>query len=206
MILAAALGAAVMGAAAPLVALWAKRLPPVTLAQLRQLAPRLSADRARQLLPGLNQAARDADLRTVRRRAAFMAQVLVESDGLTALEEYASGEAYEGRANLGNTQPGDGVRFKGRGWMQATGRANYTAAAAALGLPLVARPELLATVTGGWRFASYYWRTRKLNRWADLGTLEGFRAITYRINGGQNGAATREAEWARALAILGATQ
>lgn len=205
MIAAAVGAAAVVAVAAPVVALRAKRLAPVTLAQLRQLAPRLGEARARQLLPGLHRAMSEADLRTVRRRAAFLAQVLVESDGLTAREEYASGEAYEGRENLGNTQPGDGRRFKGRGWIQLTGRANYREAGKALGLALEARPELAATDTGGWRVAAWYWRSRSLNQWADSGTLEDFRRVTYRINGGQNGATKREAEWRRALSILGGT-
>src|SRR4030095_6570556 len=72
------------------------------------------------------------------------AQVAHESDGLCTTEEYASGAAYEGRRDLGNTQPGDGRRFKGRGLIQLTGRANYHALGGKLGVDLENNPEMAA--------------------------------------------------------------
>src|SRR4051812_20373580 len=76
------------------------------------------------------------------REAHFLAQAAEESDGFHTLQEYASGKAYEGRKDLGNVKPGDGVRYKGRGIFQLTGRVNYAAYGKRLGLDLIGRPEL----------------------------------------------------------------
>lgn len=81
--------------------------------------------RYEQLLPAFNKALIDIGATNVRRAAMFIGQLALESGGLRWMEEIASGSAYEGRADLGNTQPGDGVRFKGRGPIQVTGRHNY---------------------------------------------------------------------------------
>ena len=126
--------------------------------------------------------------------AAFLAQVLHESVLLRYFEEIASGAAYEGRTDLGNTHPGDGKRFKGRGPIQLTGRANYRAAGKALGLPLETQPTLAASHTVGWRIAGWYWKTRGLDAYCN-GTQAGFDTITKRINGGFNGKASRDALW-----------
>ena len=67
----------------------------------------------------------------------FTGQLAHESDQFCAMEEYASGAEYEGRDDLGNTEDGDGRRYKGRGPIQLTGRANYAAAGRDLGLDLV---------------------------------------------------------------------
>lgn len=118
------------------------------------------------------------------RETHFLAQIAHESGGFRYVRELASGEAYEGRDDLGNTEPGDGVRFKGRGLIQITGRANYADCGAALGLDLLAAPELLEEPVNAARSAGWYWESRGLNELADRGDA---RAITRRINGGLNG-------------------
>ncbi len=137
------------------------------------------------------------------RKSAFLAQLAHESGQLIYMEELASGQAYEGRLDLGNTQPGDGKRFKGRGPIQLTGRANYRAAGQALGLNLEAQPEMVKTPAVGFRTSVWFWSVNELNDLADAGTLDSFRKITKKINGGTNGQADRENYWAKAKNALG---
>lgn len=120
------------------------------------------------------------------RIAAFLSQVMHESGSFRYLREIASGKAYEGRIDLGNVYPGDGVRYKGRGYIQITGRSNYMAVSKAFfgDNTLIDNPELLATPQYGMRSAFWYWDTRKLNVYADKQWIE---TITRRINGGLNG-------------------
>lgn len=119
----------------------------------------------------------------------FMAQLGHESGSFRYMEEIASGAAYEGRADLGNTQPGDGVRYKGRGPIQVTGRANYRKFGRAIGIDIERHPEIAALPSVGLHLALEYWRDRKLNVLADADDVEG---ITRRINGGLNGIADRK--------------
>lgn len=187
-------------AAAAAVAYVVVRRRGVTAAQLREIMPRLAADKAAEYLPHLNRAMREAGISTATRRAAFLAQLALESGELRWWQEFATGEAYEGRANLGNTQPGDGPRYKGRGPIQLTGRANYRAAGKALGMDLEAYPHRVLEPEVGFRVAGWYWRSRKLNTYADSGD---FRELTRRINGGYNGLPEREAYHRTARAVLG---
>ncbi|WP_233261420.1 peptidoglycan-binding protein [Vitiosangium sp. GDMCC 1.1324] len=166
---------------------------------LREIMPRLSAARADECLPYLDAAMVEADITTPQRQAAFLAQLAFESGELRYFEELSSGEQYEGREDLGNTEPGDGRRFKGRGPIQLTGRANYRAAGQALGIDLEANPLRAGDVDVGFRVAAWFWTSRGLNALADVGD---FREITRRINGGFNGLDKREAYHRRALDIL----
>jgi len=173
----------------------------VSLQQLRSIMPNLSDARAQQMLPHLNAAMQEAGINTPRRQAAFLAQLAHESGEFRYMEEIASGAAYEGRTDLGNTQPGDGMRFKGRGPIQLTGRSNYRAAGQALGIDLENNPTRAAEPDVGFRTAAWFWNSRNLNTYADAGN---FDAITYRVNGGYNGKASRDAYYNRALQVLGA--
>lgn len=172
----------------------------LTLEQLRTLMPRLPLARARRLLPHLNAACAEFGIDTPARLAAFLAQIAHESGDLRHWEELASGLAYEGRRDLGNTRPGDGPRYRGRGPIQLTGRANYRRYGRLLGLDLEGRPELAALPEVGFRVAGLYWKSHGLNALADRGDLRG---ITRRINGGYNGWLSRLARYRRALRVLG---
>lgn len=173
--------------------------PLLTVEQLRRIMPSLPREKAEEYLPHLVKAMREADITTPQRMAFFLAQWAHESYEFRFFEEIASGAAYEGRKDLGNTQPGDGRRFKGRGPPQLTGRANYRAAGKALGLDLEGNPEMVATPEVGFRVAGWYWTSRNLNRWADAGD---FVKVTRLVNGGLNGLAHREKYLRRAREVL----
>lgn len=138
-------------------------------------------------------------LDTELRLAHFMAQVAHESGGFRYMEEIASGKAYEGRADLGNMQPGDGVRYKGRGPIQLTGRANYRIYGRALGFDFETHPDMVAIPSVGLLVACRYWREHGLNELADADDVG---TITRRINGGTNGLAERKALLVKAKGLL----
>ena len=119
-------------------------------------------------------------------RSHFLAQCAHESGEFKWREEFASGSAYEGRKDLGNTQPGDGIKFKGRGFVQITGRANYKQFSKYCGEDLTLNPKNLATKYAA-DTATWFWQTRNLNKYAVDDSLASIKAITRRINGGFNG-------------------
>lgn len=133
------------------------------------------------------------------REAAFLAQIIHESGSFKYTKEIASGKAYEGRKDLGNVNAGDGVRFKGRGLIQITGRANYQDITECFGVEFVDNPELLEQPEWAARSACWWWNDRGLNRLADAGK---FIEITKRINGGTNGLKDRQEYYNRAMEVL----
>jgi putative chitinase len=167
---------------------------------LRAIMPHASVPNSEKYAGPLAAACAENGIDTPARVAAFLAQIAHESGSLKFLRELATGDAYEGRKDLGNTQPGDGRRFKGRGLIQITGRANYQAVGTALGLDLIHDPAQLEQPGPACRSAGWFWQTRKLNPLADAGA---FAKITRRINGGLNGYDDRLAYYERAKAALG---
>jgi putative chitinase len=139
------------------------------------------------------------EINTTNRQAHFIAQCAHECDHFKTTQEYATGAAYNGRKDLGNTQPGDGPRFKGRGLIQLTGRANYTSAALALGKPFVTEPELVERFPAAADVSAWFWDTHKLNRHADADDV---RQVTRIINGGYNGLDSRIAYLAKTKRAL----
>lgn len=148
------------------------------------------------------------EINTPARQAAFLAQVGHESGRLVYVKELwgptDAQKRYEGRKDLGNTQPGDGFKYRGRGLIQITGRANYSTAADALNEPLVEFPEILEQPDIAALSAAWFWSSRGLNAFADVRTVQSFETITRRINGGLNGYADRLLLWGSAKTALGA--
>lgn len=175
----------------------------ITARILFAVLPTLRADQAAAYLPHLIVAAARYNINTPAREAAFLGQLAHESGGLRYWEEIASGAAYEGRIDLGNTQPGDGRRFKGRGPIQITGRANYRKAGEELEIDLIAHPEQAASVPTGFLLAAWFWADKRLNQLADEDSEDAYRRITRRINGGYNGWQDRLIYWRRARLALG---
>ncbi|MDO8778115.1 MAG: glycoside hydrolase family 19 protein [Burkholderiaceae bacterium] len=160
-------------------------------------------DRATEYLPYIEAAMAEFGIDNPARQAAFLAQIGHESGGLHwATEIWGPTSAqlrYEGRKDLGNVQAGDGYKFKGRGLIQTTGRANYAATGDALGIDLMHHPEQLAEPELAARSAAWFWQSHGLNALADTGD---FTRITLRINGGTNGMADRLALYAAAKEVL----
>lgn len=171
-------------------------------------------------LPALNAAMIEFGINTPARQASFLAQLAHESGQLVYVRELwgptPSQLRYERDAtaawpprartdrnqlpfDLGNSQAGDGSRYRGRGLIQITGRTNYAACGKALGLDLLAQPALLEQTVNACRSAGWFWQSRGLNALADAGDQV---AVTRRINGGTNGLAERLAYFKTAQRML----
>jgi putative chitinase len=154
-------------------------------------------------VPVLNTAMQRYQIVGRKRVGAFIAQLGHESGQLRYVREIwgptPAQAKYEGRADLGNTQSGDGSKYRGRGLIQITGRANYAACGEALGLDLITQPELLELPQYAAMSAAWFWKQNGLN---DLADRDQFNTITRRINGGLNGLQDRLEIWSRARAVL----
>lgn len=162
--------------------------------------------RARFWLKPITDAMTEFAINTPARQAAFLAQIGHESGGLRYSKEIwgptPAQLRYEGRADLGNTTPGDGSKYRGRGFIQITGRNNYTEAGKALRLDLVNHPEILEEPDMCALSAAWWWSAHGLNEMADDTSLASFTQITRRINGGLNGLADRVDLWLTAKRVL----
>ena len=167
--------------------------------QLQWIYKEADPKRCDRFLQPLNDTMNEFEINTPQRIRMFLAQIGHESGQLRYVRELASGAAYEGRKDLGNTSPGDGVRYKGRGLIQITGKANYALLSLGLGLPLLEKPEMLEEDENAARSAGWFWNKKNLNALADQGM---FQDITKRINGGLNGYADRYKLYQRAFEIV----
>lgn len=169
--------------------------------KLSLVMPRALNDRITLYYDPLVASMKKRSITTSRRMAHFIAQIGHETASLRYAEEIADGSAYEGRLDLGNTQPGDGRRFKGRGLIQLTGRANYTEYSRDTGIDYVSKPHLVASDPFvAVDVACWYWHKRKINALADRDDV---KAVTKAINGGYNGLDDRVEYLGRAKAVLG---
>jgi len=122
-------------------------------------------------------------------KAAYLAQLAHESTGFMNGEEIGVEsyfDRYENRADLGNTNPGDGRKYRGRGFIQLTGRSNYALASSELNIDLINNPELAAFPSVAGKIAAWYWRKKNLNAFSD-GSFYSFSKQTQIINGRLNG-------------------
>ena len=165
-------------------------------------------DRAVKYAAFITATMEEFEIDTPTRQAAYLAQIAHESGGFRWMKEmWGPTDAQlryeppgELASKLGNTQPGDGKRYMGRGPIQITGRFNYKAMGAKLGMDLERFPELLDEPQAACRSSGAFWDGKGLNAYADSGDFIG---LTRRINGGTNGLAERQALWAKAKTELG---
>lgn len=170
--------------------------------------PGASLDRAELYVAAVNKCLYTFRLDTPVRMAAFLAQVGHESASLRYTSELASGHAYTGRADLGNTDSkaialaraggeDTGPFYKGHGLIQITGYTNHLAYSRWMygDARCAHKPLLLTEVPDAVLSAGWFWNSRKLSELADLNTDDAFRIITRRINGGTNGMADRKTRW-----------
>jgi putative chitinase len=177
---------------------------------IRKVAPNFSghmAERQAEIISAISgqfaEILNSYEINTPLRIAHFMGQVTHECAGFRTTEEFASGDDYEGRADLGNTQTGDGRRYKGRGLLQLTGRANYRRIGALLHLDLENQPLLAGDPLVSLRIACEYWKSRNINAAADQDDLV---KVTKLVNGGTRGLEERRGFLQKAKAALAEMQ
>jgi predicted chitinase len=178
----------------------ARHQPAISATALRSVVPGLSHNRAAELGKVLGPASRKFGITTPDRAAAAVAQFAHESARFTTTREFADGSKYEGRVDLGNTRPGDGKRFRGRGYIQITGRFNYRDVSEALGVNFLKHPEKLEQPRNAALASCWFWKTHGCNELADGGPAK-FEALTRRINGGVNGLEDRTHFYNRARLV-----
>lgn len=172
----------------------------VTLEQLQSIMKHAGRSVVQRFVEPINRCLKEYNINTKLRVAHFLAQIGHESGSFRYTEEIASGRDYEGRADLGNTEKGDGERFKGRGLIQLTGRANYSKYSKYIGRDLVSEPEKVSDDLGlAVNVAGWFWMNTSLNKFADRDEI---RTVTKRINGGLNGLRDRQDYLDRANAVL----
>ncbi|MBO0676767.1 M15 family metallopeptidase [Mycolicibacterium sp. S2-37] len=171
----------------------------------------LPINRAAALLPAVSNGLKAAECTNANRIAMWLAQVGHESDNFNATAEYASGDDYDTRTDLGNTpeRDGDGRLYKGRSWIQITGKHNYrefSKWAHAKGMVptpdyFVVHPLELSELKWAGIGAAWYWTVARGTRINEASDRRDVTAVTYLINGGYNGIDDRRARFNRALAV-----
>jgi len=148
----------------------------------------------------LNQCLKKLNIATPARIEHFLAQTAHESGGGRYVKEIASGEDYNGREDLGNTQPGDGPKYKGAGYLQTTGRANYQRLADYLNDPRVMEGVDYVSTHYPFTAAGFWWKDNNMNALCDQNPT--VAQVTKRVNGGYNGLQDREDYYNRAKKVI----
>jgi putative chitinase len=170
-------------------------------AELKACMPYANIANCAKFAPWLTEAMIEFDIDTPLRQAYFLGpDIAHESGSLQYTSEIASGAAYEGRRDLGNDEPGDGIRYKGHGLIQTTGKANHFRVADYFGLAREGIVEWLQTPEGASRSAGLFWRDNNLSESADRDDI---RTHTRILNGGYNGLNDRIQRLAEAKKGLG---
>lgn len=143
-----------------------------------------------KIVSSLNEVFVKYQINTKLRENHFLAQVIHESGAFKYKEEIASGDAYDTRVDLGNTPEidGDGRLYKGRGWIQITGKSNYKKASKEFNVDFINNPKLASEYPYCALLAGWYWNRNNLNKYADINYI---KTITKLINGGYNGLSDR---------------
>ena len=155
---------------------------------LKKICPKTKLSVLAEVAKWINFYAPKYGVTTLRRMRYFVSQIAHESLGFYTTKEFASGAKYEGRKDLGNIYKGDGVKYKGRGYIQITGRYNYRDCGKDNGVDFLNHPELMETIQYAVLVSYWYWNKHNLNSLADK---DEYKAVTRKINGGLNGLDSR---------------
>ncbi|TRU28921.1 MAG: hypothetical protein EWV92_08520 [Microcystis aeruginosa Ma_MB_S_20031200_S102] len=148
----------------------------------------------------LNSCLQRFEINTVPRVRHFLSQTAHESGGLRWMEEIASGSAYEGRRDLGNTSPGDGRKYKGAGVIQLTGRHNYQKFADFIKDQNVMQGHSYVAQVYPFTSAGFWWKNNNMNALCDRGGT--VKEVTKRVNGGYNGLSDRQRYYDKACQVI----
>lgn len=148
----------------------------------------------------LNECLHKFEITTPQRIRHFLSQTAHESGGGKWMKELSDGKYLEGRTDIGNTQPGDGPKYKGAGYLQLTGRANYRMLASYTGDERVMEGVDYVATTYPFTSAGAWWETNYMNELIDAGA--DVDKVTRRVNGGYNGLADRKRYYERCLQVI----
>lgn len=185
----------------------------ITSDQLKQIVPLIKASAVACYMPYLTSILPSYSIDTPARIGGFIAQVAEESMNFSYVLERDNGDQYEMSAALGNTIPGEGRLYKGRGLIQITGKTNYYNCSLHIFKDdrLLKHPDLLTVPEYAVTSACWYWMDRGLNAVCDQPEdyvhpgnhhYSKFQWMTVKINGGLNGIAVRLANYQRAKQVL----
>ena len=139
-------------------------------------------------------------INTKSRMRHFISQISHESGAGKWMKELASGDAYEGRRDIGNTQPGDGRKYKGAGFIQLTGRANYASFSKYMNDPKIMNGVDYVSSKYPATSAGFWWHNNNMNALCDKNPS--VEEVTRKVNGGYRGLEDRKKYYNRCLSVI----